>query len=362
MTDLEYMKIALELAQRGCGWVAPNPMVGAVIVKKGNIIGKGWHRKYGELHAEREALADCTESPKGATLYVTLEPCCHHGKTPPCTTAIIESGIQRVVIATLDPNPLVGGKGRDILSLHGIQVTLGVLEQDCRRVNEIFFHYIQSYRPYVVMKYAMTADGKIATCTGESKWITGTAARENVQQERHRCSAIMVGVGTVLSDDPMLTCRLEQGKQPIRIICDTNLRTPLESRLVKTAAQYRTILATAVTDQNRQEQYRYAGCEIIELSQKGAHIDLELLMQRLGRMQIDSILLEGGGTLNWSALESKIVNKVQCYIAPKLFGGRTAVTPVMGQGVNIPEEAFRLIHTRVIKVGEDILIEGEVEA
>ncbi|MEG1470584.1 MAG: bifunctional diaminohydroxyphosphoribosylaminopyrimidine deaminase/5-amino-6-(5-phosphoribosylamino)uracil reductase RibD [Anaerovoracaceae bacterium] len=362
MIDTKYMELALELAQKGRGWVAPNPMVGAVIVKDGKIIGEGYHKKYGELHAERNALAKATTSVKGATMYVTLEPCCHVGKTPPCTEAIIESGISRVVIGSTDPNPLVSGKGIEILRSHGIEVIEGVLKQQCDKMNQVFFHYIDTEKPFVVMKYAMTMDGKIATYTGESKWITGETARNNVQQSRHEYAAIMVGIGTVLSDNPLLTCRMENGKNPIRIICDTQLQIPFDSQIVKTAREVPTIIATANKDKDRQEFLEKAGCKVLVLPKRESHVDLEALMIELGNLKIDSILLEGGGTLNWSALEMGIVQKVQCYIAPKLFGGSNAKTPVGGQGVAEPNKAIELINTTVKQIGEDFLLESEVKA
>ena len=360
MTDEQYMKRALALAKKGCGWTNPNPMVGAVIVKNGEIIGEGWHERWGKLHAERNALKHCTESPEGATLYVTLEPCCHYGKTPPCTEAIVESKIARVVIGSGDPNSLVCGKGVEILRAQKIEVVEHVLKEECDRLNEVFFHFIRTKRPYVVMKYAMTMDGKIATCTGASQWITGEKAREQVQRDRHRYQAIMVGVGTVLSDDPMLTCRRKGGRNPIRIICDTKLRTPLSSKIVQSAGKIRTIFATGCREQEKQQLYLQAGCEVEVLPLKQGQIDLAKLMDRLGELGIDSVLLEGGGTLNWSALEQKIVQKIQCYIAPKLFGGSDAKSPVEGRGVAFPREAFFLEQTTVTPFGEDVLIEGEV--
>ena len=215
MNDQQYMRMALQLAEKGCGFVAPNPMVGAVIVKDGRIIGQGWHERYRGSHAERNALASCTESPRGADMYVTLEPCCHHGKQPPCVDAILEAGIRRVVIGSTDPNPLVSGKGIQILRENGVEVTENILQKECSALNEVFFHYIRTGRPFVVMKYAMTLDGKIAAYTGVSKWITGEAARNHVHQQRHRFTAIMTGVGTVLADDPLLTCRMEGGRNPL---------------------------------------------------------------------------------------------------------------------------------------------------
>ena len=361
MNDKEYMRLALQLAKKGCGWTSPNPMVGAVVVKEGRIIGQGWHQQYGQAHAERNALASCTETPQGATMYVTLEPCCHYGKQPPCVDAILDAGIRRVVVGSADPNPLVAGNGIAILRAHGIDVTEHVLQEECDELNKVFFHYITTKRPFVSMKYAMTMDGKIAAYTGASRWITGEAARNHVQQQRHRFRGIMVGVGTVLADDPLLTCRMEGGRDPVRIICDTHLRTPLRSQVVTTAKQVPTILATCCGDPEKQAAYQQAGCRILFLEEQCGHVNLPQLMEQLGQEQIDSILLEGGGTLNWSALESGIVQQVQAYIAPKLFGGRDAKTPIEGAGVPLPDAAFRLKNSRLERLGEDFLIESEVE-
>lgn len=361
--DIRYMRLAMELAEQGRGWTNPNPVVGAVVVKEGKIIGKGFHERYGELHAERNALADCVkrgENPKEATIYVTLEPCCHHGKTPPCTEAILEAGIKRVVVGAKDTNPLVGGKGIALLREHGVEVTEGVLEEECRKQNRIFFHYIENKTPYVVMKYAMTLDGKIATVSGKSKWITGEKAREHVHNLRHELMGIMVGTGTVLADDPQLNCRLPGKKNPIRIVCDTGLKTPLESQIVKSARQQRTILATCERDTEKWKAYETAGCEIMAVPERDGRVNLNILMKELGSLGIDSILLEGGGTLNDDALRSGIVNEVHAYIAPKLFGGATAKTPVMGIGVDSPKEAFRLKESRIEQIGEDILLIGQL--
>ncbi len=361
MTDQDYMRLALELAGRGAGWTSPNPLVGAVLVKDGAVIGQGWHTRYGALHAEREALKACTSSPAGATLYVTLEPCCHHGRQPPCTEAILEAGIARVVVGSDDPNPLVAGKGVKILREHGVQVDTGVCREACDALNRVFFHFITTRRPYVVMKYAMTLDGKIATRTGASQWITGEAARQQVHRDRHRYRAIMAGVGTVLADDPLLTCRMEGGRDPIRVICDTRLRTPPASRIVQTAGGVPTILATACADERRWAPYTAAGCRVWSLPEREGHVDLSALMERLGAENIDSVLLEGGGTLNWSALEQGLVQRVQAYVAPKLFGGREAKSPVGGLGVETPAQAVRLKDLSVTPLGADYLIEGEVE-
>lgn len=382
MKDYEYMSRAIELAKMGAGWSSPNPMVGAVIVKDGRIIGEGYHRKYGSLHAERDALKNCTEDPEGATIYVTLEPCCHYGKQPPCTDAIIEAGIKRVVMGSPDPNPLVAGKGIRILREHGIEVTEGIMVPECREFNDVFFHYITTGFPFVAMKYAMTMDGKIACYTGESKWVTGEKAREHVQTLRNRYRGIMVGINTVLKDDPMLNCRMPGGRSPVRIICDSKLRLPLDSQIVKTAGEYETIVACCVDDKEAIRPYEEAGITVVnscrtgremknseaaagviegEEAAKKSQIDLKALFKLLGEMKIDSILVEGGADINWSVMSSGCVNKVYTYIAPKMFGGAQAKSPVSGQGYKTPGECLKLKDSKLLRLGDDILIESSVE-
>lgn len=353
----KYMDLAIDLAEKGCGQVNPNPLVGAVIVKDNVIIGSGYHEKYGGLHAERQALAACTQSAAGATLYVTLEPCCHHGKTPPCTEAIINNKISRVVIGSVDPNPLVSGKGIEILRQQGITVITGVQEEACQELNTVFFHYIKTKNPYVIMKYAMTLDGKIATCTGKSKWITGAEARAVVHQTRNEVAGIMVGVNTIIQDDPQLTCRIAGGRNPCRIICDTHLRTPLTAQVVVTARKIPTYLATCCQDRKKIKRFEIMGCKIVSVSPDGDHLDLRELMSQLGAAGIDSILLEGGGTLNFSALKSGIVNQLQVYLAPKIFGGAAAKTPVEGPGLADPAEAFQFTDRKIKIFGDDICLE-----
>jgi diaminohydroxyphosphoribosylaminopyrimidine deaminase/5-amino-6-(5-phosphoribosylamino)uracil reductase len=360
MTDEKYMSYALTLAKKGIGYVNPNPLVGAVIVKNGEIIGRGWHEAYGGWHAEINALTNCTDSPEGATMYVTLEPCCHSGKTPPCTEAILQSGLKKVVIGCLDSNPLMSGKGALLLENKGLEVVTGILQENCKELNEVFFHYIKTKTPFVVMKYAMTMDGKIASVTGESRWITSQLARDNVHRDRNQYTAIMVGVGTVIADNPSLTCRIEGGRNPIRIICDTNLNTPLTSCVVTTAKKVKTIIATACASLERHKPYIAYGCEILVIDRKENHLNLNLLMQKLGEKDMDSILLEGGATLNFSALQSNIVNKVQTYIAPKLLGGELAKSPVGGIGILNISDSFILKNPSIKLLGEDILIESEV--
>lgn len=356
MTDQEYMRRAIGLAGKGEGWTSPNPLVGAVIVKHGAIIGEGFHGRCGGLHAEREAIASLTEPADGATLYVTLEPCCHYGKTPPCTEAVLEQGIARVVIGSRDPNPKVAGKGAQILREAGVQVEVDFLREECDRLNPVFFHYITHRTPYVVMKYAMTLDGKIATRTGASKWITGEEARNRVQLLRHRYSGIMVGIGTVLADDPLLNVRLEGKKSPVRIICDSRLRIPLQSRICRTAKEYRTIVACAVEDEERRRRLEALGITVVVLPDHQGKVDLPGLMEYLGDREIDSILLEGGGGLNESALRSGIVKEVKAFVAPKIFGGAQALTPVAGLGAGTPDQAWMFTLARAEQVGEDVLL------
>ncbi|MEY8764547.1 bifunctional diaminohydroxyphosphoribosylaminopyrimidine deaminase/5-amino-6-(5-phosphoribosylamino)uracil reductase RibD [uncultured Clostridium sp.] len=356
LEDSKYMNHAIVLAKKGEGWVSPNPMVGAVIVKKGKIIGEGYHKACGKPHAERNALASCVESAKGATLYVTLEPCCHYGRTPPCTDAIIRSGISKVIIGSGDPNPKVCGKGVSILRKAGITVKEGVLKKECDEMNTIFFHYIVTGTPYLAMKYAMTADGKIATVTGASQWITGETAREHVHRLRHKYSAIMVGIGTVLHDDPLLNCRLKNGKNPIRIICDSYLHIPVNSRICQTAGEIPTIVATTMTNSVKVSRLKALGVKILTLPNKNGKVDLPILMQKLGEFCVDSILLEGGGVLNYSALNDGLVQEMYVYIAPKIFGGKEAKTPVEGKGVLLPKECFQFAAPEISVLGDDLLL------
>ena len=367
MAEEQFMKRAIELAKQGAGWTAPNPLVGAVVVKNGRVIGEGYHRKYGELHAERNALAACTEDPAGATLYVTLEPCCHYGKTPPCTEIIIEKKIAKVVIGSRDPNPKVAGKGARILREHGIEVVEDYMREACDALNPVFFHYITTKTPYVVLKFAMTLDGKIATRTGASKWITGEAARNHVHQLRGRYAGILAGIGTVLADDPMLNCRIDGAHQPLRIILDSHLRIPMGSRLVRSAKEYPLLIVCneSIRDReegaNRIQKLEEAGAKVWTLPEKNGHPDLNVLMQRLGEEKIDSVLIEGGGTVNEATLKAHIVHHVYAYIAPKIFGGEDAKTPVEGSGIRLPQECAKLRLAKITVLLNDMLLEYDVE-
>lgn len=359
MTDQQYMRRALELAVRGAGHVSPNPMVGAVIVKDGRIIGEGWHEHIGGLHAERNAFQHCQEDCTGATMYVTLEPCCHWGRTPPCTEAILEHNIRRVVVGCLDPNPKVAGHGLEILRQAGITCDVGVLEKECLAVNEVFFHYITHKTPFVVMKYAMTLDGKIAAATGDSKWVTGEQARHRVQEDRRRLSGILVGIGTVLADDPQLTCRIEEGVNPVRVVCDSKLRIPLDSQLVCTAGSVPTYVFCANPDGAQEAALTAHGVHVVCMpDETGERVDLKGMLEELGRLQIDGLLLEGGGTLNGEFLRQGLVHRVQAYIAPKLIGGDAAKSPVEGVGIARMADALQLHDITLEQLGDDWLIQG----
>ena len=354
-----YMRRALELAKQGMGYTSPNPMVGCVIVKDGKIVAEGYHERCGEYHAERNALLRCKEDVTGAEAYVTLEPCCHHGKTPPCTEIIIERGIKKVYIGSMDSNPLVGGKGVKILQEAGIEVECGILKEECDKLNEVFFHYIEKKTPFVVMKYAMTLDGKIAAYTGDSKWVTGEAARNHVQMLRKKYSGILVGIGTVKEDNPMLNCRIQEGVNPTRIICDSHLAIAdnIECNIVKTAKDIKTIVAYAQAEEEKKKVLEHAGIILVQAGNK-EKIALKLLLNKRGAMGIDSILVEGGGKIHGSFLEEDLVNKVYAYIAPKLVGGENAKTPVGGKGFEKMSDARMLKDIQVEQLGDDILVSG----
>jgi len=338
-------------------------LVGAVIVRDDRIVGEGYHQIYGGAHAEINAFKNAVEDVKGATMYVTLEPCSHYGKTPPCANAIVEKGVKKVVIALKDPNPLVAGKGIKILEDNGIEVVTGVLEAECRKVNEIFFKYITTETPFCILKTAMTLDGKIATHTGDSKWITNEASRKYVHELRHRVSGIMAGIDTVLIDNPALNTRLEnkQCSDPIRIIIDTKGRIPLDSQVLNIKSDSGAIIATTeLACHDKIKALRDKGADIIITPLKNNRVDLSYLMKELGKMKIDSVLLEGGSTLNYSALEYGIVDKVVSFIAPKLIGGKEAKTPIGGEGKSLMKDAILLRDIDIQVFGDDIMIEGYI--
>jgi diaminohydroxyphosphoribosylaminopyrimidine deaminase/5-amino-6-(5-phosphoribosylamino)uracil reductase len=348
------MQKAIELAEKGEGYVSPNPLVGAVIVKDGEIIGSGYHQKYGDFHAEVNAFNSCTQSAEGAEMYVTLEPCAHYGKQPPCALAIVEHKIKKVYVGMLDPNPLVAGKGIEILKNAGIEVETGIMEAECKALNPVFLKYITTNLPYVVMKTAMTLDGKIAAKTGDSKWVSCEESREDVQKLRHRLRGIMVGINTVLTDNPRLNCRLEGGRDPIRIIADSNLKIPLDAKVL---SDNNCIIATTQNEDNpKSSELKNKGITVLTLPKRDNKIDLNALIIELGKLKIDGILLEGGGTLNYSALKSGIVDEVISYIAPKMIGGKSAKTPVEGDGEELMSSAFEFTDINVETIGTDIKI------
>ena len=356
------MRRAIELAKKGGGYVHPNPLVGCVVVKDGNIIAEGYHEKYGEFHAERNALTRCKSETKGASLYVTLEPCCHYGKTPPCTEIIIEKGVKKVYVGILDPNPLVAGKGVKMLQDAGIEVEVGLCADEIRELNKVFLKHITTKRPYVIMKTAMTLDGKIAAFTGDSKWVTNEESRKLVHQLRSEMAGVIVGIGTVLADDPMLTCRLEgEHHQPMRIVVDSNLRIPIDSQLVASAKQYKTIIVTTVIPSAEgARNLLNAGCELLQCDSLNGHVDINDLMNKLGSLGIDSLLLEGGGTLNAAFLESGCVDEVWAFIAPKIIGGAAAQTAVSGKGIEKMSDAIQLQDIDIQNIKGDILIKGKI--
>ncbi len=365
------MRRAISLAQNGAGRTNPNPLVGAVIEKDGRILGEGFHRECGSLHAEREALADAAsrrEDVRGATMYVTLEPCCHFGRQPPCTDAIIGAGIARVVVGSRDPNPAVSGKGAAFLRAHGADVVGDFLRTECDALNPIFFHFITTGTPYVALKYAMTADGKIATRTGDSKWISSDESRAHVQELRNRYAGILAGIGTVLADDPLLTCRMPGGTNPLRIVCDSSLRIPAESAILRTAREIPTLVVGA--RQSDAEQSRGQDERRRKIESRGAEVwlapaepdgtaSLSALCRELGARNIDSVLIEGGARIHYSALAAGIVRRIYCYIAPKVFGGAAAKSPVGGIGVERPADGFAFTTAGVRRIGGDVLIEYE---
>ena len=356
--DESYMREALRIAEYARGRTSPNPLVGAVIVRDGAIVASGWHRAAGEPHAEIHALRMAGELARGATLYVTLEPCAHHGRTGPCAEAVIAAGLARVVIALSDPNPLVAGRGIHLLTAAGIEVTTGICEDEARRQNEIFLKWVTTKRPFVTLKTAMTLDGKIASHTGASQWITGAAARARVHAYRNEYDAILVGIGTVLADDPSLTTRLEHGtgKNPLRIVLDSEARTPLDAKLVADGAAPTIIVVSERADHRRVNLLRACGAEVVTLGAQ--RVDIAALLDYLGAREITSLFVEGGAAVNWSLLAGGSVDKVHAFIAPMLMGGETAKTPIGGTGFDSPQTAFRLHDMTVEQVGTDILVTG----
>ncbi|MCK9203080.1 MAG: bifunctional diaminohydroxyphosphoribosylaminopyrimidine deaminase/5-amino-6-(5-phosphoribosylamino)uracil reductase RibD [Bacteroidales bacterium] len=391
MVEEKYMRRAIRLARLGTGWVDPNPMVGAVLVKDGKIIGEGFHEYFGGPHAEvnalknfcqaevpswdgtinempvREMMEKILESARGllqdATLYLTLEPCAHEGKTPPCAGFIVESGISRVVVGLKDPNPDVNGKGIGILRAGGVEVTTGVLEKEIRSLNEVFIKYITTRDPFVVLKTAMTLDGKTATITNASRWITGEASRKMVHRMRQQLGGVMVGVNTIMFDDPQLNIRLQarkKWKNPLKIVTDTHGRIPLGAKIFKQDPQLALIATTGLASKSRLRDMERLGAQVLICPVKDDRVDLRFLMRSLGVMGIDSVMIEGGGALAFSAIKAGIVDKIVTFIAPKILGGKNAPTPVGGDGIPLMEQAVMLEDMKARKIGQDIMVEGRI--
>lgn len=368
----KYMRLAIEEAKKGEGFVNPNPLVGAVIVKDGKILGTGHHKKYGENHAEINAILDAKKKNnniENATIYINLEPCSHYGKTPPCADAIIKNKFKRAVIGCLDSNIKVAGNGIKKLREAKIEVVENILEEDCKKLNEVFFHYINTKKPFMVMKYAMTMDGKIASVSGKSKWITSEKSREHAHLFRKKYSAIMVGINTVIEDNPTLNCRIKDNpKNPIRIILDSDLKIDLKSNICKTSKDIKTYIAsvkpTVKSNKNteKKKELEYLGIEIIETSPKDSSKDYKVNLQELIKIlgeekNIDSVLIEGGATLHAALLKEKLIDKALIYIAPKIFGGLNAKTPIAGEGIEEPDNAIKLIGGELKNIGEDLFME-----
>jgi len=345
------------------GRTSPNPMVGAVVVKGTTIVGRGYHHRAGEAHAEVLALRQAGEKARGATLYLNLEPCDHFGRTPPCTRAILEAGIKRIIAGMKDPNPLVSGRGIRRLKRAGIKVEVGVLGEECRELNAPFCKYIETRTPLVTLKAAISLDGKMATKSGDSRWISSEVSRAYVHRLRSTVDAVMVGIGTVLKDDPLLNVRLPGVKNvnhPLRVIVDSRLRIPLRSQVVKTAKKYRTLVATTRSASiSRIERLKKAGLEVIIVkSDASGRVDLRALMSELGRREILSILLEGGATLNASALREKVADRILIFMAPKIIGGEEAPGMIGGDGAARIRDAAPLKRLKIKRIGPDIRIEG----
>lgn len=361
------MRRALELGAGGRGRVEPNPMVGAVLVRDGRVIGEGRHRRYGGPHAEVEALRACTEDPRGATLYVTLEPCCHHGKTPPCTDAVIAAGVARVIYAVTDPFPKVAGGGRAALRAAGIEVRNGLLWEDAVRLNAAYFKLLATGRPYVIAKWAMTLDGKLAAASGDSKWISGEASRRRVHELRDRVDAVLIGVGTALADDPLLTARIPDGRHPRRIVLDSALRLPAESQLVRTAREVPlTVVCRSPAPEPKAAALRAAGAEVLELPGvrpgstpargEGGTPAWDALLAELGRRRITNLLVEGGPAVLTSLLEAGLADEAQVFVATKIIGGADAPTACGGAGRPRMADALTAREATVEPVGGDALI------
>jgi diaminohydroxyphosphoribosylaminopyrimidine deaminase/5-amino-6-(5-phosphoribosylamino)uracil reductase len=365
---LHFMTIALRLAAKGRGMTSPNPMVGALVVKSGRIVGCGYHHGPGQPHAEILALNQAGPRAKGATLYVTLEPCCHlHKRTPPCVPAVIQSGVGQVVVAMADPNIMVKGRGIAAMRRAGIKVTTSVAQEEAARLNRSYIHWVATGRPYVILKAGMTLDGKVATAKGESRWITGPYARQDAHRLRSQVDAVLVGVGTVLKDNPALTARLSDRplklapRQPLRVVLDSKLKTPPNAKVCAKQDQAKTVIVTtSPVSQSRLRPFELAGVEVLSSSAKNGRVSFPALLKILGKRGITSLLIEGGSTVNASALREKLVNHVVLYLASTLMGGQDAKAVIGDRSPKRLAQALRLRHVTVRRIGNDLVVEGDL--
>jgi diaminohydroxyphosphoribosylaminopyrimidine deaminase / 5-amino-6-(5-phosphoribosylamino)uracil reductase len=357
-SDLYFMNLAMKLALKAKGRTSPNPLVGAVVVKDRQIIGKGYHKKSGASHAETVALNEAADKAKGATLYVTLEPCAHFGRTPPCVNRIIKSGVKEVVIGMIDPNPLNNGKGVKLLKQHGIKVRVGLLEDELKKMNEVFIKYITKRMPFVTVKVAQSLDGRIATRTGDSKWITSDRSRQYAHRLRRNFDAVMVGINTVLRDNPKLDAWFSS-KQPVKIIVDTQLSTPSHANIFLKGSVIVVTLSASLGQETENRSILAKKARILEVKEKDGQINLKDMLKKLAALEITNILVEGGGTLIGALVDEGLVDRVLFFITPKIIGGKDAISSVMGRGISRVDKAIRLKEVKLSRMGEDFLIEGK---
>jgi diaminohydroxyphosphoribosylaminopyrimidine deaminase/5-amino-6-(5-phosphoribosylamino)uracil reductase len=361
MDDQQWMKRALHLAEKGRGRTSPNPMVGAILVKDGKVVGEGFHAKAGEAHAEIIALQEAREEAREAILYLNLEPCTHYGKTPPCVPQVIEAGVKRVVIGMEDPNPLIKGKGIEILRKAGLDVEIRILEKECRRLNEAFCKYILKKEPFIILKVAATLDGKMATRNGDSKWISGEASRRFVHKLRDQVDGVIVGIGTVLKDDPLLTARIKGGRDPYRIVLDSRLKVPEEAKVIGTTPSKAIIATTELAPKDKIEEFEKRGVQILILDSKEGKVNLKSCLSKLGEIGMMSLLVEGGSQVNGSFLDEGLIDKLLLFLSPRLIGDHQAPGIFGGRGISNLQEAFALKEIKTKRIGDDILLEGYLE-
>jgi diaminohydroxyphosphoribosylaminopyrimidine deaminase/5-amino-6-(5-phosphoribosylamino)uracil reductase len=361
VTHEHWMKRALLLARKGKGRTSPNPLVGAVLVKRGKVMGEGYHAKAGKAHAEIVAIERAGKDARGSTLYVNLEPCTHYGKTPPCAPAVVQAGVRRVVVGMVDPNPLVKGKGISTLRKAGIDVQIGTLEKQCKTLNEAFCKYILVKEPFVILKAAATLDGKIATRNGESKWISNEASRRLVHGVRNEVDAVVVGVGTILKDDPLLTARIRGGRDPVRIILDSRLRIPEDARVIGVSSSRTLIATTTLAPRDKIERLEKAGAQVVLVESKNGKVDLRSFLSKLGEMGMMSILVEGGSQINGAFLDGGLIDKLLLFLSPRMMGDPQALGIFRGKGFEHLKEAASIQDIKIRRIEEDILVEGYLE-